>query len=209
MKLLLPLLLTTSLLLACSPADESGSTADDAKPLASDNLAEALELDWESLVPPGFEEAIIATEQELASLEDEDPRAEALMAKLRDEWAKAPVVEALDNSLVKLPGFVVPLEGDGQQVRQFLLVPYYGACIHEPPPPANQTVLVDAPNDTRIRSAFETVWIYGRLRVERADTEMATAGYRIQAQKIEPYVNPMLEGLVEPDGSIVEDAPTP
>lgn len=205
MKLLLPLLLSTTLLLACSPADDT-KTAPNA---VADNLAEALELDWESLVPPGFEEAIIATEQELASLEDEDPRAEALMAKLRDEWAKAPVVDALDNSLVKLPGFVVPLEGDGQQVRQFLLVPYYGACIHEPPPPANQTVLVDAPNDTRIRSAFETVWIYGRLRVERADTEMATAGYRIQAQKIEPYVNPMLEGLVEPDGSIVEDAPTP
>lgn len=205
MKLLLPLLLSTTLLLACSPADDT-KTAPNA---VADNLAEALELDWESLVPPGFEEAIIATEQELASLEDEDPRAEALMAKLRDEWAKAPVVDALDNSLVKLPGFVVPLEGDGQQVRQFLLVPYYGACIHEPPPPANQTVLVDAPNDTRIRSAFETVWIYGRLRVERADTEMATAGYRIQAQKIEPYVNPMLEGLVEPDGSIVEDVPTP
>lgn len=205
MKLLLPLLLSTTLLLACSPADDT-KTAPNA---VADNLAEALELDWESLVPPGFEEAIIATEQELASLEDEDPRAEALMAKLRDEWAKAPVVDALDNSLVKLPGFVVPLEGDGQQVRQFLLVPYYGACIHEPPPPANQTVLVDAPNDTRIRSAFETVWIYGRLRVERADTTMATAGYRIQAQKIEPYVNPMLEGLVEPDGSIVEDAPTP
>ena len=205
MKLLLPLLLSTTLLLACSPADDT-KTAPNA---VADNLAEALELDWESLVPPGFEEAIIATEQELASLEDEDPRAEALMAKLRDEWAKAPVVDALDNSLVKLPGFVVPLEGDGQQVRQFLLVPYYGACIHEPPPPANQTVLVDAPNDTRIRSAFETVWIYGRLRVERADTPMATAGYRIQAQKIEPYVNPMLEGLVEPDGSIVEDAPTP
>lgn len=205
MKLLLPLLLSTTLLLACSPADDT-KTAPNA---VADNLVEALELDWESLVPPGFEEAIIATEQELASLEDEDPRAEALMAKLRDEWAKAPVVDALDNSLVKLPGFVVPLEGDGQQVRQFLLVPYYGACIHEPPPPANQTVLVDAPNDTRIRSAFETVWIYGRLRVERADTPMATAGYRIQAQKIEPYVNPMLEGLVEPDGSIVEDAPTP
>ena len=205
MKLLLPLLLTTSLLLACSPADDT-KTAPNA---VADNLAEALTLDWESLVPPGFEEAIIATEQELGQLEDEDPRAEALMAKLREEWAKAPVVDALDNSLVKLPGFVVPLEGDGQQVRQFLLVPYYGACIHEPPPPANQTVLVDAPNDTRIRGAFETVWIYGRLRVERADTPMATAGYRIQAQKITPYVNPALEGLVEPDGSMVEDAPTP
>lgn len=204
MKLLLPLLLTTSLLLACSPADDTKATPN----AVADNLAEALELDWESLAPPGFEEGIIATEQELGQLEDEDPRAEALMAKLREEWAKAPVVDALDNSLVKLPGFVVPLEGDGQQVRQFLLVPYYGACIHEPPPPANQTVLVDAPNDTRIRSAFETVWIYGRLRVERADTAMATAGYRIQAQKIEPYVNPMLEGLVEPDGSMVEAPPT-
>ncbi|MBQ1785096.1 MAG: hypothetical protein II007_15820 [Gammaproteobacteria bacterium] len=48
-----------------------------------------------------------------------------------------------------------------------------------------------------------------RLRVERADTPMATASYRIQAQQVETYVNPALEGLVEPDGSMVEDAPTP
>ena len=52
------------------------------------------------------------------------------------------IVEEYNGKQVKLPGFVVPLEySDKGRVKEFLLVPYFGACIHYPPPPPNQISL--------------------------------------------------------------------
>ena len=86
-----------------------------------------------------------------------------MLAKLRKLWDEAPVVTALDGAQIRLPGFAVPLETDGEIATRFLLVPYVGACIHVPPPPLNQTVLVEAPKGARIRHVFDPVWVTGRL----------------------------------------------
>lgn len=186
--------LSSGLLLACQPAEQAATTtpaaAATAAPAAS---TAALELNWEDLIPPGYEEQLLADQMQLAELDDLDPRAIELMKKLREQLAAAPVVPALDNSLVKIPGFVVPLASDGDKLMQFLLVPYYGACIHEPPPPANQTLLVDVPQGTRIRAAFDTVWVTGRLKVVKSDTDLAVAGYQITAEQVETYQSPLLQ----------------
>ncbi len=192
----LALLLFSALLLACQPAEaptEPPTTAaENASPAASAEGA-ALELNWEDLIPPGYEEELLVSQMQLAELDDLDPRAIELMKKLREQLAAAPVVPALDNSLVKIPGFVVPLVSDGDQLKQFLLVPYYGACIHEPPPPANQTLLVDVPQGTRIRAAFDTVWVTGRLKVVKSDTDLAVAGYQLTATQVDTYQSPLLQ----------------
>lgn len=192
----LALLLFSALLLACQPAEQSAepptTAAENASPAASAEGA-ALELNWEDLIPPGYEEELLVSQMQLAELDDLDPRAIELMKKLREQLAAAPVVPALDNSLVKIPGFVVPLVSDGDQLKQFLLVPYYGACIHEPPPPANQTLLVDVPQGTRIRAAFDTVWVTGRLKVVKSDTDLAVAGYQLTATQVETYQSPLLQ----------------
>lgn len=117
-------------------------------------------LTWEDLVPAGFHAAP----------------------------GVSPVVEALDGQTVRLPGFVVPLEGRGQNVEEFLLVPYYGACIHVPPPPANQVVHVLAQgHEVRIRRLFDTVWVTGTLHVEHHSSRLAEAGYRLQVIEVTPY----------------------
>ncbi|MBK8162824.1 MAG: DUF3299 domain-containing protein [Gammaproteobacteria bacterium] len=95
-------------------------------------------------MPDDFRPDTLLEEYDVQNLSDDDPRAQELMKKLQTMWKEAPVLSALHNQTVKLPGFVVPLEGDGQVVNEFLLVPYYGACIHVPPPPANQIVNVKA-----------------------------------------------------------------
>jgi len=98
------------------------------------------------------------------------------------------VVESLDGKRVKLPGFVVPIEGDGKKLSEFLLVPYYGACIHVPPPPANQTVFVKVPKgNAKIRQAFDTVWVTGTLSAKPFTSDLATAVYQIQAEEVTPY----------------------
>lgn len=144
-------------------------------------------LEWDELMPADFDPNKALKGLDASALTDSAPRAQEMMAKLRKLWDEAPVVEALDGLIVRLPGFVVPLQADSQGTYQFLLVPYYGACIHVPPPPANQTVLVEAPKGTEIRRAFDTVWVIGKLSARRTETEMAKVGYTLAATDIKPY----------------------
>jgi uncharacterized protein len=86
------------------------------------------------------------------------------------------------------------LELDAKRMSEFLLVPYYGACIHVPPPPANQTIHVVAPAGLEYGGElFDTVWVTGTIRVMRSSSDLAEAGYRIDVSEIEPYL-----GEVEP-----------
>lgn len=157
------------------------------------DLGEVTELDWDALIPEEWrpERALEGLSEDGASLDDisdEDPRDELVMDKLMALWKQAPVVESLDGDRVKLPGFVVLVEFDLEDVSEFLLVPYYGACIHVPPPPSNQIVYVVLPAGKTYRGdVFDTVWVTGVLRIERFSSEMADAGYRLEALALAPY----------------------
>ena len=110
------------------------------------------------------------------------------MEKINASWKEAPVVHDYDGKIVKLPGFVVPLETDAKTIQEFLLVPYYGACIHTPPPPANQTVYVVTDEGHAYEGElFDTVWVTGTFEVDKSSSELGDAGYRIQARLVEPY----------------------
>ena len=149
---------------------------------------DAKELDWDALIPEDWQPEALMGDVEIENLSDDDPRALELLDRLKALWDKAPIVPALEGQRVRLPGFVVPLEMDATKIDQFLLVPYYGACIHVPPPPANQTVHVV----TRKGKAFEgqlfdVVWVTGTMRVERLSSELAEAGYRLEDASVVPY----------------------
>ncbi len=126
---------------------ETGSTefstnGDEVTRLNAPKAVEAEEIEWDALIPEDWRPDTLMDEYNAEDLSDDDPRAQQLLEKLKALWKEAPVVPTLEGRLVKLPGFVVPLEMDEKKIDQFLLVPYYGACIHVPPPPANQTVHV-------------------------------------------------------------------
>jgi hypothetical protein len=147
-----------------------------------------VELEWDALIPEDWQPDKIMAQYNVDELEDDDPRAQELMEKLNALWKEAPVVQDLDGKRVKLPGFVVPLDMDGQQTGEFLLVPYYGACIHVPPPPANQTVHVVTGTDRAYQGGlFDPVWVSGILKVESSSSELAEAGYRLEATTVESY----------------------
>ena len=91
------------------------------------------------------------------------------------------VVEELDGKHIRLPGFIVPLDYDTpEELRGFLFVPYYGACIHTPPPPPNQLVYVDAGVGTRVEDIWSPYWATGILRTERVDNELGNAAYTLE-----------------------------
>lgn len=98
------------------------------------------------------------------------------------------VVEDLLGEEVKLPGFIVPLEfDDSMTVQQFFLVPYFGACIHLPPPPPNQMVLVDAPEGMEVDGLYTAFWISGKLESEVTENSLGTSAYRMQMDSFELY----------------------
>ncbi|RVT53374.1 DUF3299 domain-containing protein [Rubrivivax albus] len=154
--------------------------------------AEFRELKWEELVPKDWDplkdlQGMGLGAPEGSGLNDADPKAQAMLEKLREIWDKAPTVPAMDGRAVRLPGFVVPLDETPAGLTSFLLVPYFGACIHTPPPPANQIVHVHAKTPVKSRT-MEAVWVRGKLRIERAASSMGTSGYRLDAVGVEPYV---------------------
>lgn len=101
----------------------------------------------------------------------------------------------LDGSIVRIPGYALPLEMTEGGITEFLLVPYVGACIHVPPPPPNQMVFVELREEYEVKSLFDPVWITGQLRVEQASrslnyvdgTSDVATGYALSGVTIEPY----------------------
>lgn len=97
------------------------------------------------------------------------------------------VNQKLDNQEVRIPGFVVPLEGDAKKITAFLLVPYFGACIHVPPPPTNQVVYVSYPKGAPVDDLWDAIWVKGKMRTVRSSHEMATASYSMAAVEVSVY----------------------
>ncbi len=96
---------------------------------------------------------------------------------------------------VRMPGYILPLEMDGALAIEFLLVPTVGACVHTPPPAANQLVHVRYPEGYPIRGLYDPVWIVGELQAER-QLELVTysdgqrnveSAYVMTADSIEQY----------------------
>jgi hypothetical protein len=178
---LIALSLLTLVLIGCDRPGVPGQTT-----TTSEEGVE--EIDWDALIPADWRPEDLLAQYNLDELDDEDPRAQELMEKLRALWAEAPVVKELDGKRVRIPGFVVPLDMEATRISELLLVPYYGACIHVPPPPTNQTVYVTLPPEQAFEGQmFDTVWVTGTLKVTPTSSELADAGYRIDATAIAPY----------------------
>ncbi|MBI3368016.1 MAG: DUF3299 domain-containing protein, partial [Burkholderiales bacterium] len=124
------------------------------------------------------------------ALNDSDPKTQAMLQQMRESWDNAPTVAALEGTLIKLPGYLVPLDESKAGITEFLLVPYFGACIHTPPPPANQIVLVAPAKPLQGFQSMDTVWVSGRLRTTRSDSPMGASGYRLEAALIDRYKAP-------------------
>lgn len=154
---------------------------------------EATEIQWDDLMPANFSyktlrDQIDFSQYDLSSLSDDDPEAQRLYSDMTQALASAPVVDALGGAHIKLAGFVVPLEMDGDSVYSFLLVPYYGACIHTPPPPSNQIVFVQTQGGYEMGPMDEPVYVSGTLMIEAQQSELGSSGYTLYAGRIDPYL---------------------
>lgn len=96
-------------------------------------------------------------------------------------------LQALDGKSVRIPGFMVPLEDNIKKVTVFLLVPSPQACIHVPPPPPNQMVLVEMDGSEDAKVAYGPIWIYGKLSLTPKRHLYGESSFTMSGFHIEPY----------------------
>lgn len=137
-----------------------------------------IDLDWTDLVPQG--QAAIPPDiqglidHEQAPLSSQQPQSNGV----RTDW---------NGQIVRLPGYIVPIDYSGTGVTAFILVPFVGACIHVPPPPANQLVFVTSEEPYESAGLYEAVNVIGMFGVSSVSTHLAQIGYALSADRIEPY----------------------
>ncbi|MEM1391039.1 MAG: DUF3299 domain-containing protein [Pseudomonadota bacterium] len=152
------------------------------------DLSAYRELGWEELLPPGEEEKLAQIYQQQMMMLYANPVIEGSAADAMIQIGTFNTVPELNEIKIRIPGYTVPFEyGSNAKITEFLLVPYYGACIHAPPPPPNQTIFVIADDPIRLRDLAQAVWINGTLLTETQESELADAAYTIRVDSVETY----------------------
>ncbi|AQA18597.1 hypothetical protein BST95_10480 [Halioglobus japonicus] len=156
-------------------------------------------IEWVELIPAEDLEVLMNPPEYITNVEDgsmEDQISSQIQNTLaaadNDRYQQALVstqVNAeMDGAMVRVPGFIVPLEFNEQQVvTQFFLVPYFGACLHMPPPPPNQIILVNSPQGVEIEGLGAPYWVRGKLSTTISDNEIATSAYALALHDYELY----------------------
>ena len=104
------------------------------------------------------------------------------------EKAGFATVEGLDGSNIRLTGFMVPLDvdyGEAESVSEFVLVPSAGMCMHVPPPPPNQMLLVKLKEPVEIRHMYQPIGVTGIVSIKPPDEQAFDSVYVVQGYIVE------------------------
>lgn len=155
-------------------------------------------LEWDDLIPQDDLNALLNPPGYIDDIEDgglEDDIGSEIKNFLdtasNDRYQQALVstniIKDLNGRAVRIPGFVVPVEFDEEIITEFFLVPYFGACIHSPPPPPNQIIYVQAAKGLKLETLYDPFWISGKLSTTLVENFMATAAYSLEMASYEAY----------------------
>jgi len=120
----------------------------------------AVDIDWLELMPP----------EDIKKLQ-EIPAVDHSGFVSAEQFMSFNTVEDLDGRKGRIAGYVVPIDTNAEgELTSFFLVPYFGACIHVPPPPPNQIVYAQ--------------WVAGTLVIERTDNELGASAYTMKVDTV-------------------------
>ena len=145
------------------------------------------EMHWNSLSPAGWNPGQILQRLGVRDLSDGDPAAKQVEAEIQREWDQAPTVPLTQDTPVRMTGYPILLsDGDGL-VRTILLVPYRGACIHRPSPPANQMVMVTFKSGIPRNMDTTAIWVTGKIYPLAAPTQYGRVAYTMLEAQWQKY----------------------
>jgi hypothetical protein len=163
------------------------------------NLSNFEEIEWTELMPAEDLEALQNPPDYIMDIEEGSAEDKVVNQGEKptdmffdDEYQRAllstTVVSEMDGKAIRIPGFIVPLEfNDDKTVSQFFLVPFFGACIHVPPPPPNQVIHVTSTNGVKLENLYTPHWVSGVVNSVFIENEIATATYAMDAVDVEVY----------------------
>ena len=137
------------------------------------------EITWDDLIPPGVPYSEIIGEGEIDELND-------VWRPIFDENATK-LNTSLNGSYIKIAGFIIPIDMASDGIKSFVLVPYFGACIHTPPPPPNQLVFVTTEIPWHSENLWDAVWVTGVMKGQLQATDIADTGYSLSADSVSVY----------------------
>ena len=167
--------------------------------LAKDAPAKYQTVEWPDLMPKADLDALLNPPDYINDIEDgsfEDQISSqiqnSIAAAKDDRYQQAlrstNILPEMNGKAIRIPGFVVPLEFDDDMVvTEFFLVPFFGACIHVPPPPPNQIIYVKYPKGFTLGALYDPFWISGVLKTTLTENDIATAAYSLEMQAFEAY----------------------
>jgi hypothetical protein len=132
------------------------------------------EIDWLELMPP----------EDIKKLQ-ELPAVDHTGMISADQFMSFNTVEELDGRKGRIAGYVVPIEtNEAGELTSFFLVPYFGACIHVPPPPPNQIVYAKLAKAIPVPDMYAPQWVQGTLVIERTDNEIGASAYTMKVDTV-------------------------
>lgn len=165
------------------------------KALAATTTKGVATIGWPQLVPESERAKLVNPASVDHGKGEERPRGNTLSSEdvfgALENSRQAPVytpVRTWHNRKIRIPGYVVPVDYNSKgAITSFFLVPYFGACIHVPPPPPNQIIYVRYPAGFSVQALYEPFWVTGTLKVETMQSEIAESQYTLQGTAIDAY----------------------
>ncbi|AAZ26328.1 DUF3299 domain-containing protein [Colwellia psychrerythraea] len=160
---------------------------------------EYTDIEWTELIPADDLAVLLNPPDFLFDIEDQSENdnmeslkgvssTDAAAKRYQQALESTRIVETFDGKSIRLPGFVVPLETDEKQrVTQFFIVPYFGACLHMPPPPPNQIIFVKSSAGIEVTSLYDAFWFQGVLSIDTTDSLLGKSTYSLQLNKAYIY----------------------
>jgi len=155
-------------------------------------------IQWVELMPPEDIKALYNPPEELLNIPDGSKEDDisgdvfsTLMQAMDDDYQNAlasqKIVESFNKTNVKIPGFVVPVNIEGDKTTEFFIVPYFGACLHYPPPPPNQTIYATYKPGFDLENIYEPYDFSGLLTTSIKESDIATSAYHLKIDQITDY----------------------
>ena len=139
---------------------------------------------WSTLIDPNFnqEKVVNFYKEKVKKAKEGTAQEVAIYAELQKSLKEAGTNKSIEAKRVKLSGYIVPVDIDGEKVNKFLFFPDQAACIHVPASPANQTIYVTTLKDKGVlmEDAYEPIVVYGTLKLQTANVATGTASFVIE-----------------------------
>ena len=157
------------------------------------------DIDWTELMPAEDLSALLNRPAFLDDIADgsaQDSLDNFQQRQLEDEQAQqyqaalssTRVIQEFDGKAIRIPGFIVPLEqNEDKEVTRFFIVPYFGACLHMPPPPPNQILYVESEQGITLENLYDPYWFEGIVSIEQKVDAMGTSAYSLSLDNYALY----------------------